>query len=595
MTPPDRNGSPPALALALLKWTLPREEREEIVGDLAEVFADRVDASRRGNRLWFWCQTAAFVFGFAVSPTAGEIEERQGSRWRPIRRLTYELRYAAGVVLMLGGTRDRKVTMLSAFRPVLRMFRQDPGYAVAFVLTLGLGIGATTAIFSAVEGVLIRPLPYPHADRIVVLQQPVTRTGQKNASFSFVEIADYRAQTHTFDELVEYGDWQFNVVGLGEPRLAYGGLVTSNYFKVLAIRPLLGRTLSTDDDRRNSAPVAVLTYEFWQATLGGNRGAVGKVIELSGVPTTIVGVLEPGSHYAGTERAELYGNYPTNAHYMGASMQSDRGHRMTDVYGLIKAGVPVDAARADLEAVAARLHTEYPAAYPAANGYGITATPWREVLVRNARPTLLILMGAVGLVLLVACANVGNLTMARLVRRERELAVHAALGATRGRLRRRLLAEHLTLSAIGSTLGLLVAWVAQHALVDYTARLTLRADAVGLNSVVLGFSLAVGLATAIVFAWLSPLPSVDGTAAALAGRIDRHAHDRRSGAAQGAALARRGADCRLVRRARWRRTARPDLRQSAGHRSRFRRSAGSVAFRAERDPVLASQESPAVR
>jgi putative ABC transport system permease protein len=403
------------------------------------------------------------------------------------------------------------------FRPALRMFRQDPGYAVAFVLTLGLGIGATTAIFSAVEGVLIRPLPYPHADRIVVLQQPVTRAGQKNGSFSFVEVADYRAQTKTFDELVEYGDWQFNVVGLGEPRLAYGGLVTSNYFKVLAIRPLLGRTLSVEDDQRNAAPVAVLTYEFWRATFGDDRGAVGKVIELTGVPTTIVGVLEPGSHYAGTQRAELYANYPTNTHYMGASMQGDRGHRMTDVYGLVKAGVPLDTARADLEAIAGRLHAQYPTDYPPAMGYGVTATPWRDVLVKNARPTLLILMGAVGLVLLVACANVGNLTMARLVRRERELAVHTALGATRARLRLRLLAEHLMLSLIGSALGLLVAWVARRALVDYTARLTLRADAVELNSVVLGFSLVVGLGTAFVFAWLSPLPSVDGTAAALAG------------------------------------------------------------------------------
>lgn len=515
---PDPSLSPPPLAIALLARALPPEDRDAIVGDLAEVFADRVDARRRGNRLWFWAQTAAFVLGFTVSPTAGELEARQGSRVRrAVRRFTYELRYAAGRALLLDGPHEREVTMLSMFRPALRMFHQDPGYAVAFVLTLGLGIGATTAIFSAVEGVLIRPLPYPHADRIVVLQQPIAKTGQPNTSFSFVEVADYRAQAKTFDELVEYGDWQFNVVGLGDPRLAYGGLVTSNYFKVLAIRPLFGRTLSSEDDRKDSAPVAVLTFEFWKKMFGDDRSAVGKVIELSNVATTIVGVLEPGSHYAGTQRAELYANYPTNNHYMSATMQGQRQHRMTDVYGLVKAGVPIDTARAELEGIATRLHTAYPADYPAALGYGITATPWREILVRNARPTLLILMGAVGLVLIVACANVGNLTMARLVRREKELAVHAALGATRGRLRRRLLAEHLVLAVCGSTLGLAVAWIARRALVDYTARFTLRSDAVELNGVVLAFSLAVGLGTAFVFAWLSPLPSVDGTSTALAG------------------------------------------------------------------------------
>src|SRR5215510_352361 len=151
----------------------------------------------------------------------------------------------------------------STLRAALRQLRQDAGYAVAFVLTLGLGIGASTAIFSAVEGVLIRPLPYPHADRIVYAQQPITRTGVENTSFSFIEVADYRKQAKTIQEVVEYGDWQFNVVGLGEPRLAYGGLVTSNYFTVLAIKPRMGRTLMPEDDLRSSAPVAVLTYEFW--------------------------------------------------------------------------------------------------------------------------------------------------------------------------------------------------------------------------------------------------------------------------------------------------------------------------------------------
>src|SRR5262252_167314 len=140
----------------------------------------------------------------------------------------------------------------SLFQAPWRLLRQDAGHAVAFIVTLGLGIGATTAIFSAVEGVLIRPLPYPHADRIVYMEQPISKAHQPNTAFSFVEVSDYRSQAHTVDEFVEYGDWQFNVVGIGEPQLIYGGLVTSNYFKVLAIRPLFGRSLMPEDDRRSS-------------------------------------------------------------------------------------------------------------------------------------------------------------------------------------------------------------------------------------------------------------------------------------------------------------------------------------------------------
>jgi predicted permease len=403
---------------------------------------------------------------------------------------------------------------LFTLRPAFRLFRQDPGYASAFIVTLGLGIGATTAIFSAVEGVLIRPLPYPHADRIAYMEQTVAHG---KVAFSFVEVSDYRAQSQTVDEFVEYGDWQFTVLGAGEPQQVYGGLVTANYFKVLAIRPLMGRTLAPDDDQRSSAPVAVLTDEFWRRALGSDPAVIGKVIELSGIPTKIVGVLEPGSHYAGSQRAELYANYPANEHYMSSSMQDDRQHRMTSVYALVKPGVGMETARAELAAIADRLHAKYPKDYPGSDAFTTTLTPWRDVLVKNARPTLLVLMGAVALVLLVACANVGNLTLARLIRRERELAVRAALGASSLRLRAQLLSEHLVLALAGSALGLLLASIALRVLIDYTARLTLRADAVALNGAVLAFSLGVGLATAVLFAWVPRLASADGTGQALTG------------------------------------------------------------------------------
>jgi predicted permease len=366
------------------------------------------------------------------------------------------------------------------------------------------------------------------------MTQPVARTRQENSSFSFIEVADYRGQSKTIDEFVEYGDWQFNVVGLGEPRLIYGGLVTSNYFKVLAIRPLFGRSLVAEDDRRGAPAVAVLTYEFWRTTFGDDRRAVGKVIELTGVPTQIVGVLEPGSHYAGTQRAELYANYSTNSHYMSASMQNERPHRMTDVYALVKPGVTLTVAQSEIGAIADRLHQAYPKDYPPASGYAVRLTPWRDVLVKNARPTLLILMGAVALVLVVACANVGNLTLARLVRREHEMTVRAALGASARSLRLQLLAEHLVLALAGSVLGIGIAALAQKLLVDYTARFTLRADAVNMNGIVLAFSLFVGLTAAVLFAWMPRLPS-DEKSSLLAGSAStRTTQSRGQRAAQGA-------------------------------------------------------------
>jgi predicted permease len=405
---------------------------------------------------------------------------------------------------------------MSTLRSVFRRLAADPGYALAFVVTLGLGIGATTAIFSGIEGILIRPLPYPHADRIVYVEQPMLRRGGANANFSFVEVQDYRQQASSIEELVEYGDWQFNVVGQGEPMLAYGGLVTSNYFKVLNIRAAQGRTLVADDDRAGAAPVAVLTHEFWRDRFGSDPGAVGRVIELSGIATTVVGVLEPGSHYAGSERAELYANYPTNAHYMSASMQEERSHRMTDVYALLRPGVAKERAEIEMQAVLDRLRATHPSDYPETAGIAMRLTPWRDVLVRDARPTFLILMGAVALVLIVACANVGNLTLARLVRRERELAVRAALGASPGRLRRELLAEHLLLAGAGSLVGIVIAAVAMNQLVSYAARMTLRSEEIRLNPVVLAFALGTGAAIAVLLAWAPRLPGLTGAAGTLA-------------------------------------------------------------------------------
>ena len=188
--------------------------------------------------------------------------------------------------------------MLNDIRIALRSLPRMPGFSVAFILTLGLGIGANTAIFSVINGVLLRPLPYPDADRIMHLRQAQTAAGIDNTSFSFPEVADYRAQSKTLDQFVEFGDWTFNVLGHGEPHRATGGLVTANFFPMLGARPRLGRLLVPSDEGRGAPPVAVLTDAYWQRVFGSDPTVVGQLLDLTTTKAQIVGVLQPGSHYA---------------------------------------------------------------------------------------------------------------------------------------------------------------------------------------------------------------------------------------------------------------------------------------------------------
>ncbi|NNE08631.1 MAG: multidrug ABC transporter substrate-binding protein, partial [Gemmatimonadetes bacterium] len=195
---------------------------------------------------------------------------------------------------------------LSRLRFALRSVLREPGHAIAFVLTLGLGIGANSAIFSVVNGVLLRPLPYPDAERIVYLEQPAEGRGLENISFSFDEIADYREQSRTVEEFVEFGDWTFNVLGRGDPHRANGGLVTANFFEVLGMRPQLGRLLLPEDRSPGAPPVAVLTHDYWVRVTGADPNAVGQTLDLTAKTATIVGVLAPGAHYATQRGQDFY-------------------------------------------------------------------------------------------------------------------------------------------------------------------------------------------------------------------------------------------------------------------------------------------------
>jgi len=391
--------------------------------------------------------------------------------------------------------------MINDIRIALRGLSRMPGFALAFIMTLGLGIGANTAIFSVINGVLLRPLPYPEADRIVHLRQPQVLSGIEDTSFSFPEVADYRSQSRTIDQFVEFGDWTFNVLGRGEPHRATGGLVTANFFQLIGAQPLLGRMLIQADENRASPPVAVLTYAYWQRVFGADPAAVGQLLDLTIKKAQIVGVLKPGSHYATQRKQDFYVNYAANDHYLSASMQDERVHRMTDVYARLAPGATVGAAQGELRQIATRLHEAYPAAYPKSRGFDVVATPWKDELTAKARPTLMILLVTTLCVLVIACANVANLTLTRLVQRERELAIRAALGAGGSLLRRQLLAENLVLSGLGGALGLAFAIAGLNLLIKYTARFTTRTGEIALDGRVLAFTLLVSTGAALLFAW----------------------------------------------------------------------------------------------
>jgi len=406
--------------------------------------------------------------------------------------------------------------MIDDIRIALRNLTRVPGFALAFVLTLGLGIGANTAIFSIVNGVLLRPLPYPEADRIMRLRQPQVAAGIEDSSFSFPEVAHYRSVATTVDQFVEFGDWTFNVLGRGDPHRATGGLVTANFFPMLGAQPLVGRMLVPTDEAKGAPPVVVLTYAYWQRVFGSDPAAVGQTLDLTVKHAEIVGVLKPGSHYATRRKQDFYANYAANDQYMGSSMQNEWPHRMTTVYARLARGATPASAQAELRQLSAALRQDHPEAYAASRGFDVVVSPWKDELTAKAKPALIVLLVTTIFVLIIACANVGNLTLTRLVQREREMAIRAALGAPALTLRRQLLAENLVLSVLGGALGLALAVAGLNLLIAYTSRFTSRTGEIALDARVLAFTLLVSTAMALLFAWAPRLTFMNDPVRAMA-------------------------------------------------------------------------------
>ena len=389
-------------------------------------------------------------------------------------------------------------TLLKDIRFGIRNLLKNPTFAITALLTLAIGIGANTTIFSFVNGILLRPLPYADSDRLVVINETALKRGIPSMSISFPNFLDWRAQNHVFEDIAAYGlSSTFYLTGAGEPERVRGKAVSQGTFEILRVAPILGRTFIPEEDRPKDDGVVILGHDLWQRRFAGNSQIVGQNVILNSRSRTVVGVMPPGFKFP--EDAELW--VPLG---LDTTMFTRTDHGLSCIARL-KEGVGLNQAQAEMEVIARRIEEQNPVTN---EGLGIAITGLHEVLTGDYRKALLILLGVVGFVLLVASVNVANLMLARTSARQKEFAVRAALGASRWRIIRQTLTESLLISLLGAGLGLLLAiWGVKLilALIPVTLPFWMNFN---LDLRVLAFTSAVSLLTALVF---GTMPAILGT------------------------------------------------------------------------------------
>lgn len=392
-----------------------------------------------------------------------------------------------------GGKRGPGAIFAGLLRDVLyglRMLRKNPGFTAVAVVTLALGIGANTAMFSVVRSVLLKPLPLPDSQRLVYLWEKT-----KDLSVMMVAYPDYldwRAQNSVFEDIAVYNRYRnVNLTGGEQPERLSAAWVSANYFRVLQVQPALGRGFTEQEDQRGGAPAVILSHGLWQRRFGGDPGIVGQAIRLDGQSSTVIGIMPAGFQFpSGIELWLPLGRF------VDESMLNRANHPGLVGVARLRPGVSGDTARAAMETLAQHLEKQYP---DTNQDVGVTVTPMLEVTVGGIRQTLVILLGSVSFVLLIACANVASLLLARGVGRQREIAMRIALGAGPGRIVQQLLTESLLLAAAGGLLGLLLAHWGVEVVRTLGPSVVPRSSDISIDPWVLGFTLGVSVFTGLMF------------------------------------------------------------------------------------------------
>ena len=461
MTP---RAAPPPLATWLLSRLLPTDVREPFLGDLEEGFREILETrGARAAHWWYWSEALRGPFARRPVPIPlSNVPRGDG----------------------------RMTSILADLRFALRLVGRRPGFTALVVLILGVGIGATTAIFSAVYPILFAPLPYPHGDRLVTVQE--RGADGSPAGIGFATVKDIGDMSRSFAGLAAITSWTPALTGRDTPVQLNGEHVSSTYFSTLGVSPALGRDFLAEEDRQGAPRVAILSNALWRGRFGGDSGLIGKPITLGGTAFTVVGVMPAGFENVIMPTAQIW----TPLRYDASLPYACRTCHHVRVVGRLKPGITLAAARTELNAISARLVADYPTEYGAV---GMLVPTLQDQLIGGVRPALLAVLGAVALVLLIACANVTNLLLARAALREGEFSVRAALGASRGRVIRQLLAESLVLTGTGGALGVAIAVFGVRGLIAIAPGGLPRIEAIAVNGPVLLFTVAVVSVISVVF------------------------------------------------------------------------------------------------